>query len=240
MEIKRFFADRIEGNRVVIEGSEFLHMTKVLRHKEGYRIIANVQDGIDYHCTIDRIGADYATAVIEDRLSAVGEPEADVTLFQALPKGDKTDLILQKCVELGARKIVFFRSRYTNEEKFNVVRARKIIAEACKQCGRAVLPELCEPIDWQEACARMSDYDVVVLPYEDADCGRIGEVENLRSSRRIAVMVGSEGGFASEEIEQAKKCGAQIVSLGKRILRCETAAIVSLALVMYEKGELSR
>ncbi|MDE7337511.1 MAG: 16S rRNA (uracil(1498)-N(3))-methyltransferase, partial [Clostridia bacterium] len=146
MEIKRFFAEKedYDGNNIKIYGEEFAHMTKVLRHKVGYKIIVNLDDGKDYECTLTEIKPDCAVAKVDSIKENECKTKAEVTLFQALPKGDKFDFIVQKCVELGVEKIVPFLSRYTNESKFNIVRSRKIAIEACKQCGRSRKAEVAE------------------------------------------------------------------------------------------------
>ena len=161
-----------------------------------------------------------------------------MTLFQALPKGDKLDIIIQKCVELGVEDIIPFKSRFTNESKYNVNRARRIALEACKQCGRARKANVGELVDFEEMIERLSYYDVVILPYENAKVGSMRDVVGLGEGKKIALIIGSEGGFSSDEVKLAEEKNAQVISLGKRILRCETAAIIASALIMYELGDL--
>ena len=138
MDIKRFYvnADDITDNVVTILGDEFWHLTKVLRYKTGYQIIVcNNQDGKDYLCKITLIDKDYAQAIVQDIVDNECKTKVNVTLFQALPKGDKADLIVQKAVELGVQDIYFFNSSFVSEAKFNLDRLNKINVEACKQCG---------------------------------------------------------------------------------------------------------
>ena len=138
MEIRRFFADASDvcGDEVTIGGDEFVHMTKVLRHKPGYKIVVCPGDGSELDCTLTSIGADSALAHIDGRRRGAAELPYRVTLFQALPKGDKLSYIVQKCVELGAARIVPFLSERTEETKFNRPRMERVAIEACKQCGR--------------------------------------------------------------------------------------------------------
>ena len=240
MEIKRFFAspDDYDGARIAIGGEEFTHMTKVLRHKAGYKIIVSLDDCNDYHCTLEHIGKDVAVAKVDAVVVNESEPKTSVTLFQALPKGDRLDLAVQKCVELGVDRVVPFLSRYTNEIKFNRARVERIALEACKQCGRSKKVEVCGLESFENIADKLKDFDVVIIPYERAEVGKIGQVNGLKDAKNIAVVIGSEGGFCQEEVDAIKAVGGQVVTLGKRILRCETASIVALSLVMYELGEL--
>lgn len=242
MEIRRFFVDQadITDKQVVVSGEEFEHMTKVLRHKVGFKIIVCCSDGNDYNCTIDKIEKSFAVAKIDSVVKNQNDPENQIVLFQALPKGDKSQLIVQKCTELGVSKIIFFNSRYTEEKKFNRERLQRVAKEACKQSGRSVLCEVGELVDFCDILPMIREYECTVMPYENATCGKIGQAEKLKDSKKIAVIIGSEGGFSESEVEEARQNGAQIVSLGKRILRCETAGLVAIALIAYEKGELQR
>lgn len=242
MEIRRFFvsADDVCGDKIYIKGEEFTHMTKVLRQKEGYRVVVCSGDGKDYEGTINKIYKDYALVCVDNVKINENDPLLDITLFQALPKGDKLSFIVQKCTELGARAIVPFLSQYTEEEKFNKERMQRVAKEACKQCGRSLLCEVKDLTDFDGIIEMLKDYDLVILPYENAEFGRMGNVEGLKTAEKIAVIIGSEGGFSEEEAERAEKAGAKIVSLGKRILRCETAGLVAIALIAYERGELER
>ncbi len=240
MEIKRFFADaeNYDGKFIIVDGEEYVHMSKVLRHKVGYQIIVNLDDGKDYYCVIREMGKDYAKVEVEKIFDNECKAPASVTLFQALPKGDKLDLITQKCVELGVEKIVPFFSQYVNESKFNFQRANRIALEACKQCGRARRAQIGELLDFDGLLANLEEYDTVILPYEHAEIGKISDVKGLEKGKKIALIIGSEGGFAPEEVEQIVARRGQVVSLGKRILRCETASIIASAIIMYEMGDL--
>lgn len=243
MEIRHFFVspdDFCADDTAIVSGDEFLHMTKVLRHKVGYKVILCCGDGYDYLGTIREIKDGCAKVVIDERRQNENDPKVKITLFQALPKGDKMQLIVQKCTELGAVKIVPFLSRYTEEDKFNVDRMRRVAKEACKQCGRASLCDIGDLCEFDDIVSQFADYDVIIMPYENAECGKIGEVKGLDKADSIAVVIGSEGGFDGEEVKTAQQNGARIVSLGRRILRCETAGLVTMAIVEYEKGELQR
>ena len=242
MEIRRFFVPQEDvcGNKIYVRDEEFVHMTKVLRQKKGYRVVVCCGDGKDYEGVISAICGDYAVVDVDNVKDNDSDPVADITLFQALPKGDKMSLIVQKCTELGASRIQPFLSEFTEEEKFNRERMQRVAKEACKQCGRSLSCEVEPLISFDDAVTLFADYDCVIMPYENATCGKIGDVKGLGGARRIAVVIGSEGGFSPEETEAAKAVGAQIVSLGRRILRCETAGLVAITLIAYERGELER
>lgn len=237
MEIKRFYAsgDPASG-KLYIEGEELCHLSKVLRYKAGYKAVACTGDGWDYMCTVESVDRDIAVLKVDGKQPCEGDPEFEVTLFQSQPKSAKVDFIVQKAVELGAGRIVFFTSRYSAEEKFNLRRAEKIAAEACKQCGRSRLVPVTFVQGFEEAL-NMCTAERVVMPYERAEHGSMhAALEGSRAG--VDLIIGSEGGFCKEEAELAAARGARLISLGKRILRCETAAAVALALVQYERGQL--
>ena len=242
MEIRRFFVPKEASydTKITIEGEQFTHMVKVLRYKVGYELIVCMNDGVDYRCKLIKINKNSAEALIECVERNETMPECKITLYQALPKGDKLDLLTQKCVELGVYRIQPFLSQYTNETKFNKQRLEKIGMEACKQCGRALLPEIGDLISFDEMLEDAAKNDILIMPYEHATVGKISSIRKLKEAKSIGIIIGSEGGFSEEEVAKAKKQKAKIVSLGKRILRCETAAIVAQTLVMYELGELSK
>ena len=242
MDIRRFFIDAadVRDGEAVIGGDEFVHLTKVLRYKAGYKLIACPGDGSELDCTLISVGADHAIAKIDAVRRGEAELPYRVTLFQALPKGDKLSFIVQKCVELGVSEVVPFLSERTEETKYNRERMSRVAVEACKQCGRCARCDVGGLTDFDGVLGRFNDFDLVIMPYEDARVGRIGDVPGLKEARSIALVIGSEGGFAPDEAKRALEIGAKMVTLGRRILRCETAGLVALALIDYERGELGR
>lgn len=244
MEIKRFYANLnnfTDGN-VLLDGDEFYHMTKVLRHKIGYKIIvSNNVDGKDYYCIITRIDTDSATAEIISIEDNECKTNIKITLYQALPKGDKIDLIVQKAVELGVSDIKIFNSDYVNENKFNLERLNKINIEACKQCGRSRVAEVSGLFTFDEMLLQACKNDLIIFAYEKEQINNIkSAIANNKEINSVAIVIGSEGGFSLEEVEKAKNSKAEIVTLGSRIMRCETASIVCMGIVMYELGEMCR
>lgn len=239
MEIRRFYVDSgdICDGFVTVKGDEFIHMTKILRHKVGYKIVVNNNfDGYDYYAVITEIGKDAARAeIIEKAINDTGT-SVEITLMQALPKGDKSDFIAQKATELGVKKIIFFISEFTAEKKLNLDRIRRITLEACKQCGRAFVPsvEILNSVDE----LLISEYDKVILMSEHERELSLSDVKIVRDKKKVALIVGSEGGFSDREVNEFVAKGAISVSLGKRILRAETASVAAMTIIMYKLGEM--
>lgn len=237
MEIRRFFVDNSDicNNVVTITGDEFSHMVKVLRYKVGFKAVVCANDGIERLCTVNEIGKDFATLVIEQE-NVQDVKNAHVTLFAGLLKNNKLDFVVQKSVELGVDEIIPFASHNCAETKFSKDRAEKIALEAAKQCGSAYLSKVGPLENFDEVLARFKEFDTVLFAYENEKKNRIKDCRF--EGKKVALVVGPEGGFTPDETEKAKECGATIVTLGRRILRAETASIVSCALLLDHLGEL--
>lgn len=237
MEIRRFFVspDAICDGVVTICGDEFLHMTKVLRYKAGYKAIVCANDGIERLCTVKSVLKDSAILTVDEQ-NVQDKKNVHVTLFAGVLKNNKLDFAVQKAVELGVDVFVPFVSQNCAETKFATERANKIALESAKQCGSAYLTEVENVISFDDMLKRFSAFDRVLFAYENEKKNRIKDCD--LAGKRIALVVGAEGGFTWEEAEKAKAAGAQIVTLGKRILRAETASIVSCALLLDTLGEL--
>lgn len=243
MDIKRFYvkSEDINDNICKITGNEFYHLTKVLRHKVGFVIIVcNNIDGKDYYAKLTEINKDFALAEIYDAIDNECKTNVDITLYQALPKGDKIDLITQKAVELGISNIKIFNSKYVSESKFNIDRLDRINLEACKQCGRSRVANINGVLDFSSMLLELDSYDKVLVCYENEKYNNFKTALDNFNGKSLALIIGSEGGFDIEEIEKIREHGGISVTLGSRILRAETASIVSVALAMYELGELNR
>ncbi len=236
MELKRFFAPQsaLTNDVITISGDEFYHLFKVLRHKEGYKIIVSLEDGKDYYCTITRMYKDYCEAKVDEVKDNPCISDITLTLFQALPKGNKIDFVIQKCVELGVTEIKPFISQYVNETKFNLDRNQRIAIEASKQSCRSIKCEVSDVISFEEMLNQLANYDLVIFAYEKATTGKIGSIPQLKTSKRIAYIIGSEGGFLEDEVTQILNRGAYMITLGSHILRTETASIVVAAIINYE------
>lgn len=237
MEIRRFFTtpEYINGDVITLDGDEFLHMTKVLRYKVGYKAIVCANDGKERLCTITDINNGRATLKV-DEVKTIDEKHVRVTLFAGLLKNNKLDFAIQKAVELGVDEIVPFISQNSAENKFSADRANRIALEGAKQCGSVYLTEVGELVEFEDVLNRIKDFDVALFAYEDEKHNRIKDCEI--TGKNIALIVGCEGGFTAEEVEKARERGAKIVTLGRRILRAETASIVASALLFDKLGEL--
>ncbi len=237
MEIRRFFVAKSDicGNEVTLKGDEFLHMTKVLRYKVGYSAVILANDGVERLCTVTEIGKDYARLAIESEKVADGK-KSTLTLCAGLLKNNKLDFVVQKGVELGVDEIIPFTSANTAENKFNKERAEKIALESAKQCGSVYLSRIGELATFDEVVESFANYDEVVLAYEYETKVKLNDL-GLKAGN-ILLVVGAEGGFTAEEVEKARANGAKVITLGKRILRAETASIVLSALTLDRLGEL--
>ena len=234
MEIRRFFTTNRNNDTFILDGEEYEHAVKVLRYKKGYYLIVCDGSGMEYNCVIEDIALDHVVAKIQSEAKSHSETRVPITLYQCLPKGDKLDLIIQKAVELGVTKIVPLNSKNVAETKFNYTRLLRVVRESAKQCGRAILPTLTPlkdigEVDFEE--------DVILFANEREGERSLSDVR-LDSPKSIAIVVGSEGGFTLEECETLIGQGAISVSLGRRILRAETAGIVMTALATYLSGGL--
>ena len=236
MEIKRFFVDNGTilslGASVVVTGEEFTHAVKVSRYKVGYKMILSNGDGFDYFCTMTAIDKNSFTCLVEDVKRNENELKKRLILY--LCAIERSDLAVQKATEVGASEIRLMISRFTNAKKQNLDRLKKIALESAKQCGRAVVPGIFEPIPYEEAILDATKRaDQTIFCYECAKERHIADVMDLQANT-YALVVGSEGGFATEEVALAERLGAQVVTLGRRILRAETACIAGLALLADE------
>jgi 16S rRNA (uracil1498-N3)-methyltransferase len=230
--MKRFFG-RFEGNKIVIEEGEFFHLSKVLRMREGEQIIASVNDENNYYCVIEKMGKNSCIAGVERVEKCPALPKREITLFQMLPKKDYFDEILAKSVELGVSRIVPFTSAYTMIKNFKRERVDTQIMTACKQCERSMLVPVEDVVPFEKILPRLAEYDLVIFAYERETIPFDAKI--LENKQKIAVIVGNEGSFAPEEVEKLQAL-ATSVSLGTRILRCDTAVTTILALVSVLSG----
>ena len=258
----KFFVgeEAVTSSRIYLEDvQDIKHLTRVLRAKVGDAVTIADGTGWEYETEIEEICDTCVTLRIVDRQKDATEPQTRVTLFQGVPKAAKMETVIQKTVELGVDAIVpVFTARTVVVEKGNfakkLMRWQKIADEAVKQCKRGRIPQVEPQIDFAEMCERLADYDLVICPYENetgrtikdclrAACGQDvprsaadpGSSCDAAAPRRVALIIGPEGGFADAEIAalRALPQPAEIVSLGKIILRTETAGMAALAMIMY-------
>ena len=237
---KRFFIEKLNGNEteVYLEGEELVHAKTVLRVEEGAEIVLLDGSGKEYSAIVAKIEKHRLLAHITGVNVGEREPKTPVYLLCGALKGDKTELIVQKATELGVSKIGVFSSEYCsayiNENK--IERLRKVAREAAKQCQRSCAPKIEYFGDLDSALKSAGDYANKLFACEFLESSNGGDLSNLVGP--TAVVVGSEGGFSHKEFERAQAIGFTGISLGKRILRAETAAITVCALIAFALGEL--
>lgn len=237
----RFFVNNINENNVIIDGNDALHIRKSLRMNVG-DVLTVCCNGIDYSCEISEINTEKILLKVLFFNKSESEPNINLTLYQAIPKSDKLELIIQKAVELGANQIVPVLTRRCisrpSEKDFQkkLSRYNKIAESASKQAGRAIIPQVLTMINYSNAIEAMKKDDVSIVFYESGGL-RLNEM-NFSDKKNISIMIGSEGGFDDLEISEAQKNGIETVWLGNRILRCETAPITAISLLMHLTGNL--
>lgn len=239
----RFFVENVESDTVEINGEDARHIALSLRMKNGEHLVLCDGNGREADAVITEAFPESVVLNIVERRNSSAEPETEVVLYQALPKFDKLEYIVQKSVELGVSKIVpFLSSRCISRPdektmKKKLERLRKISDEAAKQSGRGKLPEIGELLSFKNAVLEMSKAETPILFFEHANYP-LSEVMQNRAVGKITVMIGSEGGFSDDEAAFAVEHGVLSVSLGPRILRCETAPVAALSAIMYACGEM--
>ncbi len=236
--------EQISGAEAYIEGPDWNHAANVLRMKPGEQVLLNAGEDWDYLCSVrllDRETERVVLDVLEENRS-VQELPVRITLYQGLPKGDKMELIIQKAVELGAVRIVPVETRrcvVKLDQKKAVSKQKRwqaISESAAKQSGRRVIPEVSLPLSYRDMLREAAAADVRLIPYENAEgmdsTRRI--IASVQPGQTVAVVIGPEGGFEEAEIREAEQAGFSAVTLGKRILRTETAGFVVLSLLMAQ------
>ena len=227
------------GDKVVLSTDESKHISKVLRIRPGEKIEVCDGAGRAYVSNVLSVESQVEVGIISEIDN--NEPLKKVVLFQSLSKGTKMDLVIQKAVELGVSEIVPVETEFSvvkvKEESSKIIRWNRIAIEAVKQCKRSVVPKVYEPVKFSKAIEMMKGYDLSVIAYE---CDRENTYESLFKDEinSVGIMIGPEGGFSPSEIEIAKNDGVKTITLGKRILRTETAAIALLAVTMFKLHEL--
>ena len=239
--MKRFYVDKsqLNNNQVVLDGSEHNHLKNVLRLNEGEEVIVVCGDEFDYICKISKIAKNNTLLEVVSKSENTYNPKADVTVFQALTKSENMSLIVQKLNELGVKTFVPFESRYiTSKDKFNKQDKLQTVAnQSVKQCKRSVPMQVEKTLSFAKLVESLSCFDVVIFANETEKTKNLKDVK-ISHENKVAIIVGSEGGFSEDEIKEIEKQpNATSVSLGKRILRAETASIALTGVVMYLMDE---
>lgn len=236
----RFFADRscFSDGFVLIEGDDVKHISKVLRLREGDGITVCDKCGADSECIIEEISASAVRARVVEKRRNDAEPNIRLTVYQGLPKGDKMDYIVQKCVELGAVRIVpVITKRAVSVPKDctkKCERWQRIAYEAAKQCGRGIIPAVAAAVGFDEALQMMDGSALNIMPYENEHENTLKQAVHGTDKKDINIIIGPEGGFDETEVGKAREHGLITVTLGARILRTETASPAVCAAIMYD------
>lgn len=242
----KFFVskDQINEDTIVITGNDVKHINVVLRKSRGDSLRVCDSSGTDFICTINDIDKDRILLKIESRLRCLAEPTINVTLYQAMVKGDKSDAIIQKSVELGVSKIAFFESEHCvsrpdkSSLRNKLKRWQAISEAAAKQSGRGIIPEVCGSISFLQAVEEITGDMHKALLYEGDGTIPIKQIVYQKDIEKFSFLIGPEGGFSEQEINLAKAHNIPLAGLGKRILRTETASSCVLSVLMYETGNL--
>ncbi|MFN2134932.1 MAG: 16S rRNA (uracil(1498)-N(3))-methyltransferase [Candidatus Promineifilaceae bacterium] len=249
MSHNRFFVqpEQISRGRVALEGDQARQIYNVLRLRQMERVTVFDGSGWEYTVLMDKVTTDQVTGTIESRQRPQVEPRTELVLYQSMLKKDNFEWILQKGTEIGVSRFVPFVSersvvRQDALKPAKRKRWQRIIAEAAEQSGRSRLPELNTPLRFDEAVADANACQVALIPWVgEAKLGIVAALAPLREPERtlqVALFVGPEGGFTDGEIAGAREAGMRPVTLGPRVLRAETAAVVAAALALSAVGDL--
>ena len=247
----KFFTPKelINENTAKIIGEDVKHIIKVLRIEAGEKVVLNDCQGTEYLAVISSTSKQEVEFEILEKLDINNESPVKIHLYQGLPKAQKMDLIVQKGTELGisdfipvmtSRVDVKLKGEFKKLDRLN-----RIALEAAKQSKRSIVPKVLEPISFDEALEGMKQLDLIIVPYENAEGFGIKSLINklreentaLNKISEVGIFIGPEGGFAEEEVEQAINTGAYDITLGKRILRTETAGLALMSVLMFETEE---
>lgn len=240
----RFFVDpeQMQPDFMVLTGENAQH-AKVLRLKNGEEVLICDGHGQECLCVISDVSPGQIGLVVRSRRESDSEAAVAVSIYMALPKGDKLEHVIQKATELGAYEIVTFptaRCVSRPDEKSlkkKLERWQKIAASAAEQSGRGRIPQVIALPSYAAALERAAGADRALLFYENERAVTLRMAIDAGDFSTVSLMTGPEGGLESAEVEQARKAGLQVCTLGKRILRCETAPLCALSAVMYAAGE---
>ena len=233
--------EQISEKEIRITGNYVNHIRSVLRIKPGEEILISSRAGGDYHCAVEEIGQDEVRTSIMWKEALGRELSCPIVLFQGLPKGDKMEMVIQKNVELGVHAIVPVAMQRCvvklDEKKAQAKQKRwqQISESAAKQAKRGIVPEILPVMSFAQALDYTKDFEQKLLPYECAEgiAGTRRILSGIQPGQKVAVFIGPEGGFDEKEVEEAKEAGFQVLTLGRRILRTETAGMMLLSVLGY-------
>lgn len=242
----RFFIkeNQIQNNQITIIGEDVNHIKNVIRKQIGDIIeICNQDNEKSYKCEIEKIEEKQITTKIIEELKSQ-ESNIKVDIYQGLPKAEKMEFIIQKSVELGANAIIPVNMKRcvvkldSKSEEKKIERWQKISESAAKQCGRNNIPEVKHLVNIKDICNKIKDYDAMIVAYENEKENTLKQeltkLKNKQKNLKIGIVIGPEGGLEENDVKLLKESGAQIITLGHRILRTETVALNMLSIIMYE------
>lgn len=245
----KFFAarEKITENQIIIDTEDVSHISRVLRLSEGDVLTVCDSQGTDYEAEIVSLGQREIVCKINSRSASASEPNIRVTLFQGLPKASKMEYIIQKTTELGITEIVpaklsrcVVKIDNKKDEAKKLERWQKISESAAKQSGRGIIPKISQIMTLDEIIEKSKEFDLFFVPYECEEQKKLREVLlSKKDVKSVGFLIGPEGGFDIAETEKLRNAGIDTVTLGKRILRTETAGEAVLAMTMYEIGDIN-
>lgn len=237
----KFFVDEIAAHSVILTGETASHISRSLRMKVGEEVVLCDGKGTDYGCIIEKITKTEVHLSVAFKTPSETEPEIKISVYQGLPKGDKMAEVVKKCTEIGAHDfhpVIMKRSIMKVDEKSagrKLARLRKIAAEAASQSRRGIIPEVFEFERYENALEKCKS-ERIILFYENGGEKLNSVLKEFKKQnvKSIAVIIGAEGGIEESEVEFAKQKGAVVASLGKRILRTQTAPVCAVSNILYE------
>lgn len=252
--MQKFFVneDNIDkvNNLITIEGEDVNHIKNVLRYEKGenIEICEKSNNPSKYKCSIIQLNQKQIICKILEEIENSNEANIRIHIMQGIPKAEKMEFIIQKCTELGVYKFIPVNMKRcvvklnSKDEDKKIARWQKIAEVAAKQCGRDIIPTVTKIVDIKDIANQIKNYDLVLIAYENEKENflkyEIKDIINKQGIKDIAILIGTEGGLEEQEILLLREAGAKIISLGKRILRTETAPIVISGIVMYEIGDI--
>lgn len=240
----RFFVstEDISGDFLVLTGENAAH-AKVLRLKNGEQVMVCDGNGNECLCTISDISPDQICLIVNHRQESTTEPRVKASIYMAFAKGDKLEHVIQKATELGVYEVIAFPSARCVSKpddkslRKKLERWQKIAASAAEQSGRGYIPQVIVLSSYKEALSRAANSDISILFYENERSTTLQMALQEKRYSTVSLLTGPEGGLEHSEVKQALDAGLQVCTLGKRILRCETAPLCALSAVMYDSGE---
>ena len=234
--------EEMQDNFMVLTGEQYQH-AKVLRLKSGDTVTVCDGRGTDCRCIVSDVSEGRISLVVQSRDASLAEPAVEATVYMAFPKSDKLEHVIQKATELGAHAIVAFPSARCVSRpdekslKKKLERWQKIAASAAEQSGRGMIPEVCVLDSYGAALGRAAKADKALLFYEHENTVTLHDALESGTWKTVSLLTGPEGGLEEREVSKALDAGLTVCTLGKRILRCETAPLCALSAVMYDAGE---